>query len=86
MANITIKDVPEELRVILETEAEANYRSLDQEIMSRLQRSLDSERATRRDQQWIDEAIASGPEEPFSRDGFDAAVQCGLKRAKDKSA
>lgn len=86
MANITIKDVPEDLRVILESEAEANYRSLDQEIMSRLQRSLDSERATRRDQQWIDESLASGPEEPFSHEKFEAAVQRGLQRAKEKAA
>jgi hypothetical protein len=86
MANITLKDVPAELHATLENEAEANYRSLDQEIVSRLQRSLDSERATRRDQQWVDEALASGPEEPFSQEKFDAAVQRGLQRAKEKAA
>lgn len=86
MANITLKAVPDELRATLEGEAEANYRSLDQEIVSRLQRSLDSERATRRDQQWVDQALASGLEEPFNQKKFDAAVQHGLRRAKEKAA
>lgn len=86
MANITLKDVPEDLRATLEGEAEANYRSLDQEIMSRLQRTLDAERATRRDQKWIDAALASGPEETFSKEKFDAAVERGLQRAKEKAA
>lgn len=86
MANITLKDIPEELHAILQGEADANYRSLTQEIMSRLQRSLDSDRATRRDQQWIDESLASGPEEPFSREKLEAAVQRGLRHAKAKAA
>ena len=86
MANITLKDIPEELHATLQSEAEANYRSLGQEIVSRLQRTLDSERATRRDQQWIDESLASGPEESFSQEKFDAAVQRGLQRAKEKAA
>lgn len=86
MPNITLKDIPEELQATLQSEAEANYRSLPQEILSRLQRSLDVERATRRDQQWIDESLASGPEAPFSREKFDAAVQRGLQRAKPGAA
>ena len=85
MANITLKHIPDDLHATLKSEAEANYRSLPQEVMARLQRTLDQERTTRRDQQWMDEALASGPEEPFSRAKFDAAVQRGLKRAKAKA-
>jgi plasmid stability protein len=86
MASITLKDIPKDLHATLKSEAEANYRSLPQEVLARLQRTLDEERATRRDQQWIDEALASGPEEPFSRVKFEAAVQRGLKRAKARAA
>jgi hypothetical protein len=86
MASITLKDIPKDLHAILKGEAEANYRSLPQEVMARLHRSLDADLATRRDQKWIDEALASGPEEPFSREKFDAAVQSGLRRAKSKAA
>ncbi len=86
MANITLKDIPDDLHATLKGEADANYRSLAQEVLARLQRSLDADRATKRDQQWVDEALASGPEEPFSRQKFDAAVQRGLLRAKAKAA
>jgi len=53
--------------------------------MARLQRSLDLEAACRRDQQWVDEALASGPEERFRWDKYEAAVKRGLERAKGKA-
>ena len=81
MASITLKNIPEDLHATLKGEADANYRSLAQEVMARLQGSLDLERATRRDQQWIDEALTT-PKEPFSRHKFQAAVERGLKRSK----
>ncbi len=74
MANIVLQDVPENLHAVLETEAEANFRSLPQEVLARLQRSLDFDIATRRDQKWIDEALVSGPEQPFSVDAFQKAL------------
>ena len=85
MASITLKDITEDLHAVLKGEAEANFRSLAQEVMARLQMSLDREAATRRDQQWIDEALASGPEERFSWDKYEAAVKRGLERAKGKT-
>ena len=84
MASITLKDIPEDLHAVLKGEAEANFRSLAQEVMARLQRSLDLEAASRRDQQWVDEALASGPEERFNSDKYHAAVKRGLERAKGK--
>jgi len=81
MASITLKDIPEDLHATLKGEADANYRSLAQEVLARLQGSLDLERATRRDQQWVDEALTT-PKEPFSRQKFQSAVQRGLQRAK----
>ena len=66
MATITLKAVPKDLHGILKSEASANFRTLPEEVMARLQRSLDSEMITRRDQRWVDEALASGPESPLT--------------------
>ncbi len=86
MATITLRRMPDHLHAVLKNEAEANYRSLTEEVMVRLERSLDLDRATRRDQRWVDEALASGPEEPFSRKRFAAALKRGLQKAKGKAA
>jgi plasmid stability protein len=69
MASITLKGLPEDLRGQLKLEAEANFRSMAQEAMARLQRSFEIDAAlrTKGDQRLIDEALASGPEEPLTR-------------------
>lgn len=85
MASITLKSLPGELHATLKSEADANYRSLAQEVLARLHSSLDADRATRRDQQWIDQAEASGPEEKFDWKKFRAAGRQGLERAKEKA-
>jgi hypothetical protein len=43
--------------------------SITQEAMSRLERTfqIDAALTTKRDQKWIDEAIASGPETPLTK-------------------
>jgi plasmid stability protein len=68
MASITLKDLPADLHGQLRLEAEANFRSLAQEAVARLQRTFDIDAAlkTRSDQRLIDEALASGPEEPLT--------------------
>lgn len=83
MANITLKGMPDDLHAQLKAEASANFRTVAEEALSRLQRSLDSDlaRNTKRDQKWVDEAIASGPEKPFSRAEFDGVLKRGLQRA-----
>jgi plasmid stability protein len=86
MATITLRRMPDHLHAVLKNEAEANYRSLAEEVMARLERSLDLDRATRRDQRWVDEALASGPEQPFSNEEFAAALKQGLQKAKRKTA
>ena len=69
MPSITLKDIPMELHAQLKNEASANFRSITQEAMSRIERTfqIDAALNTRRDQKWIDEAIASGPETPLTR-------------------
>ncbi len=63
MASITIKDIPKDLHGQLKREAEANFRSLNEEVLARLERTFEIDAAlkTSRDQKWIDEALASGP-------------------------
>jgi hypothetical protein len=87
VASITLKDIPEDIHARLVREADANHRSLNGEALRRLELSFDLESAlnTRRDEQWIKEALASGPEEPLSRKKFEAAVKRGLQQADAKS-
>lgn len=70
MASITLKNLPADLHGQLKAEAEANFRSLAQEALARLQRSFEIEAAlrTKNDQRLVDEALASGPEEPLTRE------------------
>jgi hypothetical protein len=64
MPSITLTDIPVELHAQLKNEAAANFRSITQEAMSRIERTFEIDAAlnTKRDQRWIDEAMASGPE------------------------
>jgi hypothetical protein len=84
MASITLKDIPVELHAQLKNEATANFRSLTQEVMSRVERTfqIDAALNTKRDQRWIDEAIASGPETPLTKKEMDAIRKRILKRKK----
>jgi hypothetical protein len=69
MASLTLKSIPVELHAQLKNEAAANFRSLTQEAMSRIERTfqIDAALTSKRDQQWIDEAIASGPAAPLTK-------------------
>jgi hypothetical protein len=82
MSSIVLKDIPDDLRAQLEQEASANFRSLDQEALARIEMSFQIQEAfsAGRVQAWMDEAIASGPEEPLSREKFDAAFERAMKR------
>ena len=75
MASITLKDIPEDLHAQLKVEAEANFRSLTQEALARIERSfiLDEQLSADKVNRLIAEAIKSGPEEPLSRAKFNAA-------------
>lgn len=84
MPSITLKDIPVELHAQLRNEAAANFRSITQEAMSRIERTfqIDAALNTKRDQRWIDEAIASGPETPLSKREMDAIRNKVLKGKK----
>jgi hypothetical protein len=82
MASITLKDIPEDLHAQLKNEANPNFRSLTQEAMARLERTFEIDVAltTKRDQRWIDEALASGPESPLTEKEMDAIRDRILKK------
>ena len=83
MASITIKDIPQEIHAQLTREAAAHHRSLNGELLRRVELSFELEAAfnSKRDARWIQEAIDSGPERPLTRKDFDAAVKRGLAKA-----
>jgi hypothetical protein len=84
MASITLKDIPDDLHAQLKNEASANFRSLTQEAMARLERTfeIDAALTTKRDQRWVDEALASGPESPLTEKEMDAIRDRILKNRK----
>jgi Arc-like DNA binding domain len=81
MASVTIKGIPEELHGQLKREAEANFRSLNQEVLARIERTFEIDAAlnTKRDQKWINEALASGPAQPLTEKEMDAIRDRVLK-------
>jgi hypothetical protein len=82
MPSVTIKDLSEHLHSQLKREPEANFRSLNQEVLARIQRSfeLDAALNTKRDQKWIEEAIASGPAASLTEKEMNAIRDRVLKR------
>ena len=84
MSSITLKDIPEDLHAQLKSEAQANFRSLNQEALARLERTFEIDAAlnTKRDQRWIDEALASGPESPLTESDMDTIRDRILKPAR----
>lgn len=75
MKSITLKDIPEDLHAQLRCEAEANFRSMTQEVMARVQRSfdLDDRFTAAQVNRLIQEAVDSGPERPWTREAMDSA-------------
>ena len=84
MASITLKNIPVELHAQLKTEAAANFRSITQEIMSQLERTFEMDAAltSKRDQKWVEEAIASGPVKPLTKKKMDAVFNRALRGKK----
>jgi hypothetical protein len=66
----------------LKKEAEANFRSLTQQALTRIELSFRMEEAfnSRRDEKRIQEALESEPEEPLSRAKFDDAFRKARRR------
>ena len=80
-----LKDIPEEMHAHLKKEAEANFRSLTQEALARIELSFRMEETfnIRRDEKWIQEALESGLGETLSRAKFNAAFRKARKRSDE---
>jgi hypothetical protein len=86
MADYTLKNVPDPLRSKLESEAQRSFRSVDQEILFRLQRSFDADdsRLTALHAKWIYDALNSGDAAPLNDKEIDSSFSPGLKRARKR--
>jgi hypothetical protein len=85
MANAyTLKNIPEDLLEMARRSARANFRSLQQEILYRVQSSFDAEQAAvaKLHQAWVDEGLQSGPARPLDRARLRGAIARGLRKAR----
>lgn len=87
MASLTLKDIPDTLHAQLVREAAANRRSLTGEALRRIEFSFEVQesRNSERDAVLIQEALDSGPEEPFTREKFEAVVAGALQPSRQDS-
>lgn len=86
MAENTLKNIPEEIYHRAQAAAEFNYRSLNQEIIHRLNRSFDADdaRVSALDAKWVMEALQSGPARSLKIGDMDAAFARGVTRARNR--
>lgn len=84
MASLTLKDIPETLHAQLIREAAANRRSISGEALRRIEFSFEVQegRNLEQDSAMIQEALDSGPEEPFTREKFEAVVAGALQQGR----
>jgi hypothetical protein len=88
MPEYTIKNIPADLYQRVQAAAENSFRSVNQEILFRLSRSLDAEEArlTALHARWVVEALESGPAKPLTTAAIDTALNRGVKRAQSRKA
>jgi len=86
MKSYPLKNIPQDLYEMTKKSAAANFRSLNQELLFRVQVSFDLEEkaVSALHQKWVDAALASGPATPARREDWDKALNRGLARAKRK--
>jgi hypothetical protein len=87
MKNYPLKNIPPELYERTKKSATANFRSLNQELLFRVQLSfeLEDKAVSALHQKWVDEALASGPARPAKPRDWSNALKRGLARPRSKS-
>jgi hypothetical protein len=87
MAEYTLKNIPEEIYQRAQAAAEQSFRSLNQEIIYRLNRSFDADdaRVSALHAKWVLEALQSGPAQVLKMKDLDAAFACGVSRARQRT-
>ena len=86
MKSYPLKNIPPDLYQMAKKSAVANFRSLNQELLFRVQMSFDLEEkaASALHQRWVDEALASGLARAARPQDWDKALKRGLARARLK--
>ena len=86
MADFPLKNIPEDLFQRLRSAAEEEFRTINQEILSRLDRSFDAQDAKMAalHARWVHEALSSGSATPLKQAELDAAFKRGIARAKSR--
>jgi hypothetical protein len=88
MKNITLKAIPADLQAQLESEAASNFRSVEQEVLARVQRSfdLDDRLTTAQVNKWIQQSFESGGEGPLTDAVLDSAFEAARKKHRQRKA
>ena len=86
MPDLPLRNIPAELYSRLQSSAAEHFRSLNQEVLARLNRSFDAEdaRMSALHARWVHEALASGDSTPLKPDELDRAFARGIARAKSR--
>jgi plasmid stability protein len=88
MHDLPLRNIPAELYSRLQASAAEHFRSLNQEVLARLNRSFDAEEAkmTALHARWVHEALASGDSTPLKTEELDQAFARGIARAKSRKS
>lgn len=88
MPDLPLRNIPLELYSRLQASAAEHFRSLNQEVLARLNRSFDAEDAkmSALHARWVHEALASGDATPLRPAELDRAFARGVARAKARKS
>ena len=84
MRSYTLKNIPEPLYEMAAQSAKTNFRSVNQELLWRVQQSFDLEEAALSGlhQNWINQALNSGPAKPASLAQWKKVLKQGLAKGR----
>jgi hypothetical protein len=84
MPDYTLKNIPPALYRRLQSAAEGEFRSLNQEILARLSRSFDAQDAKMSavHARWVHEALNSGSATVLKKGELDKAFERGISQAR----
>ena len=88
MPDLQLRNIPAELYSRLQSSAAEHFRSCNQEVIARLDRSFDAEEAkmSALHARWVHEALARGDSTPLKPHELDQAFARGIARAKSRKA
>ena len=86
MPDLPLRNIPVDLYSRLQSAAAEHFRSLNQEVQSRLNRSFDAEDAKMASlhARWVHEALSSGNSTPIKPADLEQAFARGLAKAKNR--